>query len=466
MPHPGFSIPIFAALAFTALFRPERFLELVILLSVLPVASLFDLPLGDSVIAVPPSLFAAAMFCLLSLCLPNRRGSRIARPGALLLPFVLFTVFALASGVVFPTLFEGRFHVSLAMDRASVSPLAWGRMNVTQAVYLALLALFSLSVAFYVGRRPQAAARIARASIVAGFAAAAIAAYQFAAASLQWYYPFDVLYARPEVRELGPIVRDFRIGGLRLAQLYGSFSEPSTLAQYLLSALSGSLFWWARGGAPLAAKALAVASCATLLATASTTAYAGLACALAAAFLYLTWTRRRGMLAAAALAAALAAGAALFAILPELSGARAYAAGLFDYAILDKRTSGSWAVRTQVDSIALQAFLDSYGFGVGWGSTRASSLLVHLAANAGAIGLALLVWFGGALHRRLRALPGSGERTFLAAALCGFLLGGAIAVPDVTEVHLWALLGTLAGLALPAPVWKGQTVWTSPTPQC
>lgn len=456
MPYPGFSIPIFLALAFTALFRPGRFLELIALLSILPVASLFDVPTPDSVVAVPPSLFAAGLFCLGSLCFPGR-GAGAARPSVLLLPFALFTLFALASSAVFPALFEGRFNVSLAMDRTSVAPLAWGRTNVTQALYLAALSLFTICVALHLRGQPRAVARVARACVAAGLLAVVIAAYQLAALTFHWYYPFDVLYARPEVRELGPIVRGYRISGTRLAQLYGSFSEPSTLAQYLMSALFGSLFWWARGGAPFPVKLLALGSCAALIATASTTAHIGLGCGVAAALFYLAWVRRRGLLAALAVALALAAAVAVFATLPEFADARERTSALLDYTIFEKRESGSYAVRTQVDAVAFQAFLDSYGFGVGWGSTRGSSLLFHLAANVGVVGLALLAWFACALRRLLRGVPGSGEKTFLTAALGGFLLGGAIAVPDVIEVHLWLLLGTLCGLALsarpaPAPV--------------
>src|SRR5439155_26133055 len=131
----------------------------------------------------------------------------------------------------------------------------------------------------------------------------------------------------------------------------------------------------------------------------------------------------------------------------EFSGLRTLANNVLDLALFTKRDTISFQVRWLVDSVALDRFLGTYGLGLGWGSTRGSSLLIHLLGNAGAIGILLLMWFAWNIRRRLRG-DVTGIAGFVVAALCGNLLGGAISVPDINSVSLWLLVGLTVAAAL------------------
>src|SRR5439155_23356662 len=131
----------------------------------------------------------------------------------------------------------------------------------------------------------------------------------------------------------------------------------------------------------------------------------------------------------------------------ELASFRTLDDNVLELVLFGKRDTISFRVRWLVDSVALDGFLGTYGLGLGWGSTRGSSLLIHLLGNTGAIGILLLMWFAWNIRRRLRG-DVTGIAGFVVAALCGNLLGGAISVPDINSVSLWLLVGLTVAAAL------------------
>jgi hypothetical protein len=363
-------------------------------------------------------------------------------------PLVWFTVFAVLSSLLVPFVLAGQYQTAQAMDNSGTTPLTWGRMNVTQSIYIVVLTAFAIMVSVEVTGRRDAIRRAVNAFTVCGYLAGLIAAYHFASDRFGWYFPFDVFYSRPEARNLESYARVFLVGGITIQQVFGSFSEPSTLAQFMLGTTFGSGYWWLRGGAPRRIKGLAILSVATLLATVSTTAYAGLGVGsiLLVGYLAVSGRLRVGSVVLGLMA--LGGAAALWAFGGnEFSGFRMLANNALDLVWFTKRDTISFQVRWLVDSVALDGFLGTYGLGLGWGSTRGSSLFIHLLGNVGAIGILLLTWFGWNIRRRVRGgVPGI--TGFVVAALCGNLLGGAIAVPDINSVALWFLVGLTVAAAL------------------
>src|SRR5262249_29160891 len=77
----------------------------------------------------------------------------------------------------------------------------------------------------------------------------------------------------------------------------------------------------------------------------------------------------------------------------------AYVSNLLDTIVFSKMSSGSGIERSTWNSQALQNFLDTFGFGVGNGSVRASSFPVAVVASLGFPGaltygvFLLMVWF-------------------------------------------------------------------------
>ena len=69
------------------------------------------------------------------------------------------------------------------------------------------------------------------------------------------------------------------------------------------------------------------------------------------------------------------------------------AVSLFDYVVLDKAGSSSYAIRTTWNQVSWQALVDTRGLGVGVGSTRSSNWLIAVASNTGLQGSAVLGLF-------------------------------------------------------------------------
>jgi hypothetical protein len=462
---PFFAVPLLALIALTALFSSHRLIQLTAVLCVFPVASVLDLSFGEGLYSIPPCLLAALLLLPCALAHGHSWGQsgRLELILRMYLPLLGFMVFAIVSSVLVPLLFAGMYQTALSMDISGIVALEWGRMNVTQSVYLVVLVVFATLVSCELTGHRDSIRGAVNAFILCGYLAALIAAYQLIGDRFDWYFPVKLLYSRPEARSLELTVRQFQIGGITIRQIFGSFSEPSTLAQFMLGAVFGSGYWWLRGGAPQRVKGLAIVSLATLLATVSSTAYVGLA---VSGILLLAYLAMSGRLRAAVVAFFIIVTLATAMLMAfgeqELAGFRTLAGNVLDMVLFAKRDSISFQVRWLVDSVALDGFIGTYGLGLGWGSTRGSSLLIHLLGNTGVIGIFFLTWFAWNIRRQLHASmpPVTG---FIVAALCGNLLGGVLSVPDINSVTLWLLVGlavaaSLTPAAAPARVLRRRLI--------
>jgi hypothetical protein len=112
---------------------------------------------------------------------------------------------------------------------------------------------------------------------------------------------------------------------------------------------------------------------------------------------------------------------------------------------LNKNTaSGSFVVRLLADMYALQVTYDTFGIGVGLGSTRASSLVSTLLSTIGVAGFAsfiIMIWrfFQNEL----------GEYFWLKWATLGLILNMAFGVADISFPLLWISLALIARAAQP-----------------
>lgn len=114
-----------------------------------------------------------------------------------------------------------------------------------------------------------------------------------------------------------------------------------------------------------------------------------------------------------------------------------------------KLTSASYSERTSANTESYRVFLDSYGFGVGLGSARASSFVPTLLSATGVIGALLFVCAVISLIRRGTALP---EYQPVVWALVTLLVTKIAAGPDLSDGTgiLWMSLGLLSHAALRA----------------
>jgi len=110
----------------------------------------------------------------------------------------------------------------------------------------------------------------------------------------------------------------------------------------------------------------------------------------------------------------------------------------------------SGAERLYWDSVAFQAFLDSYGLGIGAGVTRPNSFLLTVLSSFGLPGLivyaALFVFLLRILYGRA-ARPFQFEQKKLAFLSIGWLCSMMISVPDgLSFFYLWVPVGMLLGI--------------------
>jgi hypothetical protein len=127
---------------------------------------------------------------------------------------------------------------------------------------------------------------------------------------------------------------------------------------------------------------------------------------------------------------------------------------VFD-ATFNKKDSVSYLERTTADQDSLHALVDTYGFGVGWGANRSSSLIPGLLAALGLPGFLLVLWFVFIVHRTVaaaRRIGGSEEQRLVmdacAGGVIGFLLSAMISAPTITSPVFFLLLALLIACAV------------------
>ncbi len=123
--------------------------------------------------------------------------------------------------------------------------------------------------------------------------------------------------------------------------------------------------------------------------------------------------------------------------------------------VSQKVNSSSYGDRSSFDDISYRLFIDTFGYGVGLGSNRASSFVANLMSTTGLIGTVLFVAAVVTLIRR-----GGRVRAYrpVVWALTTLLVAKVIAGPDLSDTSgvLWIALGLLSHAALrresrPAP---------------
>ena len=120
---------------------------------------------------------------------------------------------------------------------------------------------------------------------------------------------------------------------------------------------------------------------------------------------------------------------------------------------LNKGDSESYKERSESDAGGIDAAMQSYGLGVGWGSYRSSSFIPGVLANAGFFGLVAIVWQVLWLRRMgsrgRRASPVHGGRILVdgfTAAMATELGTALMSEPMISDVTFYLQLGTVAGV--------------------
>lgn len=403
--------------------------------------------LGNS--SIPPVQFALLFLCL-RIAMP-RGGYAGAVPGAITanLPLVLFAGYGIAAAITAPRIFAGTIEVfplrfTEARNLFDTVPLRPTSQNISSAVYL--VGTMVAAVAAYVVCRFRGGAQTL---VKGGVLAAWIHVTTGIIGSLARGTPVDMvfkLFRNGSYAQLDQAYQGF-------VRINGVFPEASGYASFGLAWFAFNAECWYRGIGPRATGRAALALAAVLFFSTSSTAYMGLA-------VYGLWFALRAVLISgrtqipqltqAGLAAfgGLVVACLAIAVVPHLADS---IWAMIRHMTIDKSVSQSgqqrlfWAVQ------GWNAFLHSYGVGIGPGSFRSSSLVTGILGSMGIFGIvAILVHLWRVLQpQRLSTWGRSGETGLDVggAAACTVLLilvPAAISAPSADPGMMFALFSGAA----------------------
>jgi hypothetical protein len=346
-------------------------------------AAIFLTGLGNS--SVPPTNLAMillAIRCFLPEVGKTQRMSECVRANVWL---VVFALYGALGAWILPRVFSGAIAVTPLRPNPgkylmAVAPLQFSAQNVTVSVYLLSTLLAGICAYLAVRSRRSAPYSIARAAALIGgmHAVLGFTSVLFAAPLA----PFFTFFRNGFYAQLNQSISGF-------VRMSGIWAEPAVFAAYGFVWLVFLTELWLRDvEVKWTARALILLLAALVVST-SSTAYIGLtgyALLLALRVVFnpsaIPARKMLGIVFAAGIAAAtlLIAGMAR----PELFGELSRIASL---TTVDKLDSESGIQRAFWARQGYDAFVESYGLGIGAGSFRSSSLLTAILGSMGVIGL-------------------------------------------------------------------------------
>jgi hypothetical protein len=426
---------------------PQFLLQTVFLASVFGAAA--ALIIGS--LGLPPAIPPAVVF-MLFVTLQYALGARF--PGEreawkLLEPLAVTVAYALASSLIVPRALRGLFDVwpqKVGPSDAFAIPLGPSASNATQDMYLISNVVFLVMAVAYLTRSKVDFTRLVNAYYASGFVAVGISLWQLANRVAGIPFPDDFFYSNPGWTIFPAQV----LNGV--PRINGPFSEPAALAFYLTGIVFSTCWTLVRGHRSRLATYLLPCALVALMLSTSTTGYVAMLLGGAVLLLYALFgsvpaVRMRILtFGVPLLAIGLIAMAAATVLDPQLGRSVA----MVTQETLNKDQGSSFQDRTTLDYDSMALLLPSYGFGAGWGSERASSLIPGLLANLGIYGIVPLIWFVWRLTgsvRRLRDVPISPGRRLTIDAMSGSLVGtltaAALSAPAITNLDFYLCLAVL-----------------------
>jgi hypothetical protein len=318
------------------------------------------------------------------------------RPGFWLAVTVFY---ALVTAFIFPRLFAGEtFVFPVRAQNRYTELLQPATSNLTQSVYL-IGNLVCFAVVSGV-----ASSRSGTKVLLNAVLATAVANLIFACLDLATYTT-NTAEIFSFIRNASyTIYADDVAAGFK--RIIGSFTESSAFGSMTLGYFALTMRLWLLGVYPRFTLSVAALSCVALLFATSTTAYVGLVLYLALLYCELLVRMMVGPVLPQVrlfifVTPVLLATVLIVIALNDTSWA--YFQSLLDTFVFNKLNTASGEERSAWNSQALQSFMDTYGFGVGNGSARASSFLIATLAGLGVLGtIAFGLFFAGLFLTKTR----------------------------------------------------------------
>lgn len=429
---------------------PDKLLKLVAIVSCFEAAA--ALTIGNS--GLQPGLAPAFTFMgyvTLQLLLGARyRG--LPAVSRVLFPFVVVTLYAMLTSFLLPRLFRDQTWI---WPQKPIAPWVMALLSPDvadfhQDLYLLINCLFLVLTAVYLTKSDRPLSAFVRAYFFSGYVVAVVSVWQFANRDFGIPFPETLFYSNPD----WAILTEQAIGAV--PRINGPLSEPSSLAGYMASIVCATGWLMLRGRRDKSLWMLFFTGLLIMMLSTSTTGFGVLAIVGVGVPLYALVTQSRRLMAAVirvGLVLVIFGGLALPMVGTFVP--RIYRdIGEVADATFNKQDSVSYDERVGVDRASLQAMMDTYGIGVGWGSNRSSSLMPGLLGALGIPGVLMMLWFilrvAGAV-RTARRIGCSGEQSMVIDAcvggLVGFLLSALLSGPTITSTAFFLLLALLIACA-------------------
>jgi hypothetical protein len=322
------------------------------------------------------------------------RAMSVGRPAFWLL---ITMCYGTITAYVMPRLFLGEtlaFAVRGQGGENYAAPLAPAMSNITQSIYFIgdfvcflLLCGFGSSNA---GRRSLGRAALGCAVLNLVFVVLDLATYATNTTEL-------LSFIRNSTYSM---ISDTELAGFK--RIVGSFVEASSFGYWTLGYFAFTTSLWLNGIATRFTLSLSVLSFVALLFSTSTTAYVGLVAFLMIQFvtvsIRLLFQPVRPQMIIFIIAMPIIFGIVVLLICLN-DASYAYVGDLLDTFLLNKMSTSSGVERSSWNSQAIRNFMDTFGFGAGNGSVRASSFPIAVIASLGIVGsviyalFLLSIWF-------------------------------------------------------------------------
>ena len=376
----------------------------------------------------------------------------------------LLTVYAVVGTIILPRMFADQTTTFIPINgRITEVPLSPSSKNITQSAYFVLSAAAFFAFAMWL-RQPRSFSRLKL-----GF-------YTFTALSIVLGY-LDWAGKKAGFTDvLAPIrtahyelLTNSQLSTTNFWRVAGGQAEASAYGAYSLIGFAFCVVYWHRTGS-VPALLLTIGILAMLLLSTSTTAYAGLAILT----LFATWSAIirfvQGYLQKQDIIfvvfVAIFAMVALYIYVFQQSIIDPYII-LFQEAIINKSQSASAKERFYWNYKSMLSVLDTYGLGIGFGSSRSSSWIISVITQLGFAGALVMFYLAFQIFYGLRGISrsrrdreiadvASGARSAAIASIVASSIAGSGVAPGVIFfLGLAAINEARRQLALQQPVLRG-----------
>lgn len=318
---------------------------------------------------------------------------------------VLVAVYAVFSAVIFPRLFLGQTTMLVPIEGVVTEvPLTPSPGNITQSAYfvLGVLAFFAVRISLL---NPSQMDVVRRGFLT--FAGVHVA--------------LGIVDLAGKFAGLGDILADIRTANYALLtnaevsgffRISGGFPEASSYSATSLACIAFTFTYWRVAGSKVAL-GLTLILFGLLVLSTSTTAYAGLAALvfLGAVSIGFTFFSGRIKVQDVILFVVLTTGLAV-ALTAYLLNEKMFdpIIEMLRIMVLEKADSESGKERAYWNYQSMQAFLDTDGIGIGFGSSRSSSWLISVFSQMGVLGGLMIAALGAAILRGTAGLRAEGQK--------------------------------------------------------